>query len=197
MSKAIDIAIKSAEKQSEREMNSRLAARMSENMKDKDNADSFHNTILALVANENYIRAAEEIQTYVESKSEFPQFKERASRYVNYANDLMNAIKAKRSFPGLQHLSMSKQQELYDKAMEHFDDLKLTLRKVEQIDREVRLDDVRSTVWVVKAAVYCLFAILVLAFFMDISRGLADSVYIVVDDAFGSLTNWFFDSLGI
>lgn len=197
MSKAIDIAIKAAEKQSEREMNSRLAARMNENIKDKDTADSFHNTILALVANENYIRAAEEIQNYIDSKSEFPQFKLRASRYLNYANDLMNAIKAKRSFPGLQHLSMSKQQELYDKAMEHFDDLKITLRKVEQIDREVRLDDVRSTVWVVKAAIYCLFAVLVLAFLLDISKGLADSVYIVIDDAFGSLTNWLFDSLGV
>ena len=31
---------------------------------------------------------------------------------------------------------MAKQQEMFDRAMDHFDDLKVTLKKIEQIDRE-------------------------------------------------------------
>jgi hypothetical protein len=75
--------------------------------------------------------------------------------------------------------------------------LKATLRKVERIEAEVRLDDVRSTVWVVKASIYCIFALLVLGFLLELSRGVLPAATIVVDDAFGHVTNAVFDKLGM
>lgn len=197
MSRSIDVAIRAAEQQSERELGSRIGMQMQASAKDVGQVDSFRHTILSYVASENYVRAVDELKNYTQVKKDYPQFKARASRYINYAIDLVNAIKAKRSFPGVQHLAMAKQQELYDRAMEHFEDLKATLKKIEQIDGEVRLEDVRSTVWVVKALIYCVFAILILAFLLEASRGVLPSVMILVDDMFGDLSNWLFDTLGL
>jgi hypothetical protein len=92
---------------------------------------------------------------------------------------------------------MSKQQELFDRAMEHFEDLKVTLRKVEQVDREVRLDDVRSTVWVVKAVIYSFFALVAVGILIEMSHGVLPSLGIVVDDAASRIINHIFDSIGI
>jgi len=196
MSKAIDVALRQAEHQSERELGSKLKARMDASAKDNGQVDTLKHTILNLVATESYPRAIEELREFMESKHEYPQFQARAERYVSYSIDLINATKAKRSFPGLQHLAMAKQQEFYDRAMGHFDELKQTLRKIEEIDRQVRLDDVRSTVWVVKALVYSVFAVLVLAFLLELSKVLLPATYVVIDDLFGRLTALLFDKIG-
>jgi hypothetical protein len=196
-SRNLDLALKIAERHQDREMNSRIAAKMRASVQDAGHVDGLRATILGRVAGESYDGAIADLKAYIDSKSEYPQFKERAERYLNYAVDLVHAVKAKRSFPGMQHLSMSKQQELFDRAMEHFEDLKATLRKVEQIEHEVRLDDVRSTVWVIKASVYSLFGLLVLAFLLELSRGVLPSAAIVVDDTFGGLVNWTFDKIGL
>ncbi|MES2966028.1 MAG: hypothetical protein V4760_19255 [Bdellovibrionota bacterium] len=196
MSRNMDVALKIAEKHQDREMNSRIAAKMRASVQDAGHVDGLRATILRRVASEQYDGAVEDIKNYIDAKSEYPQFKSRSERYLNYAVDLVNAVKAKRSFPGMQHLSMSKQQELFDRAMEHFEDLKVTLKKVEQIETEVRLDDVRSTVYVIKALVYCVFGLLVLAFLLEVSRGVLPAAAIVVDDSFGSIINFIFDKIG-
>jgi alpha-galactosidase/6-phospho-beta-glucosidase family protein len=197
MSKAIDVALKTMEQMHEREANTKLTSRMKKASEDAGAVDTFRNNVLSQVSSENYERAIEEIKTYQASKSEYPLFRARAERYSNYAIDLINAIKAKRSFPGLQHLGMSKQQELFDRAMEHFEDLKVTLRKVEQVDREVRLDDVRSTVWVVKAVIYSFFALVAVGILIEMSHGVLPSLGIVVDDVASRIINHIFDSIGI
>jgi hypothetical protein len=196
MSKAIDIALKSAEQQQAKEITSKFSARLAASVRDTGQVDTMRHTILSHVAAEGYDRAIVELKKYIEAKSDYPQFEQRAERYVKYAIDLINAIRAKRSFPGLQHLAMSKQQELFDRAMDHFEDLKATLRKVEGIDREVKVEDVRSTVLVIKAIIYCAFAILVLGFLLEISRGVLPATFVVVDSAFGTMTNWIFDKIG-
>ncbi len=196
-SKAVDVALKQVEQQQERELTTKFSARMKASVRDIGQVDTMRHTILSHVATENYERAIEELRRYCDAKAAYPQFSVRSERYSKYAVDLINAVKAKRSFPGLHHLAMSKQQELFDRAMEHFDDLKATLRKIEQIDREVKLEDVRSTVLVVKAMIYSAFAVLVVGFLMEISRGVLPAAFVVVDSSFGELTNWLFDKLGL
>lgn len=192
----LDVALKVAESQVERELTSKISARMRASLND-GGRDGARSRVLSAVASENYEGAQAALSAYENSRDEYPQFKARTERYFSYARDLVNAIRAKRSFPGLQHLSMSKQQDLYDRAMTHFEDLKATLRKCEQIEAEVRLDDVRSTVWVVKALIYSVFAVLILGFLLELSRGVLPAASIVVDDAFGRLINILFDKLGM
>lgn len=169
-----------------------LSARMRAATKDMGPVDTFRHTILSHVASENYDRASEEIWKYVESKPEFPQFKERVKRYAQYSVDLVNATKAKRSFPGLENLSMSKQQDLFDRAMEHFEDLQVTLKKIEQIEVEVRVVDVRSTVIVLRTAVYSMMALVALAFFLDVADWILPKTFNVVDTEFDKLVDTLF-----
>lgn len=192
----LDVALKVAEKQQEREMGSKISARMRRSLKENGSRDGARAVILSAVASENYSQALEELHRYLESRNDYPKFRARSERYLKYAGDLINAIRAKRSFPGMQNLSMSKQQDLYDRAMMHFEDLKATLRKSEQIAAEVKLEDVRSTVWVVKSLIYSVFAVLALCFLREVSRGVLPSAIVVFDDMFGLITNSIFDKLG-
>jgi hypothetical protein len=198
MSRAVDVALKSVEKQYEKEASgSKFSARMKASVKDVGQVGTVRHTILTYVATEGYAKASDELNAYVLSKAEFPQFEGRVERYVSYANDLINGIKAKRSFPGFQHLSMSKQQDLSDRAMDHFEDLKLTLRKIESIEKEIRLEDMRSTVLVVKAVMYCCLAMLIIAFLKEISRGVLPTAVVVFDNLFGDIVDKIFNLIGM
>lgn len=195
--RAIDVALKAAEFQQEKESNSKFSARMAASVKDIGQVDTMRHTILTYVAAEHYDRAIDELNNYVNQKSEYKQFKARAGRYVAYALDLINAVKAKRSFPGWQYLASSKQQELFDKAMNHFEDLKLTLRKIEQIDREIKVADVRSTVLVLKVLVYCVFALLLCGFFVELSRGIYPTANKVWENLLERMTNYLLALIGL
>jgi hypothetical protein len=198
MSRAVDVALKSVENQYEKEaLGSKFSARMKASVKDVGQVGTVRHTILTYVATEGYAKATEELNAYILSKAAFPQFEGRVERYVSYANDLINGIKAKRSFPGFQHLSMSKQQDLSDRAMDHFEDLKVTLRKIESIEKEIRLEDMRSTVLVVKAVMYCCLAMLVISFLKEISRGVLPTAANVFDSLFGNLVDKIFNMIGI
>jgi hypothetical protein len=194
--KSLDVALKVAEQQHDRELNSKIAAKMRESAKEEGHADGLRRAILSRLTSQEYARAIDDLHDYVNTKHEYPQFKIRTERYVHYAIDLINAIKAKRSFPGLQHLNMSKQQELYDKAMLHFEDLKATLKKVEEIERQVRLEDVRSTVWVIKAIIFSVFGICIIGFLMELSKGVLPTAMAVADDVLGRTADWFFLKTG-
>jgi hypothetical protein len=193
----LDLALKVAEAHQEREMGSKISARMRKSMQENGMRDGPRSMILTSVAGEHYTKAIEEIEEFAKSNEAYPQFGIRAERYLTYSADLVHAIRAKRSFPGMQNLSMSKQQDLFDRAMSHFEDLKVTLKKIEQIAAEVKLDDVRSTVWVLKALMYCVFIVFVAGFVMEVSKGVLPSAVIVADDTFGTLTNSIFDKLGL
>ena len=149
------------------------------------------------MSNEQYDQAIETLNYFIEDKKEFPNFKERADRYLTYAVELIKGIQAKRSFPGMQMLAMAKQKELHDKALRHYADLKLTLQRIEKIADDVRLEDLRLTVWVIKALVHCFFAIVALAFFMEASGGVFGAANHVVDDSFSKLINVVFERLGM
>jgi hypothetical protein len=153
--------------------------------------------ILKAVSKEDYNAAAELIKKLDGLHPEYPQFKIKTERYVSYAIDLVNGIKNKRNLANVKQLASAKQKELYDRALSHFEDLKHTLKKVEHIEHEVRLDDIRSTIWVVKALVHCTLAILVFFFLLEFSNGVFQSATAVADDYVNQLVDKTFDYLGI
>ena len=148
------------------------------------------------VHSESYERASEELNIYIANKKEYPTFEPRVSRFQAYCVDLINAIKAKRSFPGLNVLSMAKQQEIYDRVMHHMVELADALKRIENIEREIKLDDKRSTVWVLRALVHSVILILIVALVMELSKGVLSSLGLLADDYFMELTSSIFEKLG-
>ncbi len=140
--------------------------------------------VLQLVADNQYDSAVEELSLYVEAKTSYPLFQSRVESYVSHCNNLIFAIQAKRDFPSSVVMSYARQQELSEKVREHFEELKQFLKKIERVEREVKLDDMRSTVWFLKTFTYCVFALFALGFILDLSRGMAQSFFV----AFGALT---------
>lgn len=153
------------------------------------------NTILTHVTEERYERAIESLNAYVNSRPEYPEFKRRAQKYVQYGTELIQAIEAKRSFPGWNVLNMSKQKDLFETALRHFEDFKATLGKIETIERDVKIEDVRSTVWVMRACVYSVCLLLAFAIAREITGGVIPSANILIDSTTSQVVDFIFDKL--
>lgn len=161
--------------------------------KDMGHADTLRFNVLTYVVEENYDRAIFELKAFLERDTEYPDFKERIERYIHHAVDLVNAIRAKRKFPGAQMLTMAKQKELNEKFVAHFSELQFALKKIERIQQDVRIEDLRSTVWIVRTAVQAVFAVAIVAFFLDVNAGLLKTTILVFDDIFRGITLWLFN----
>jgi hypothetical protein len=164
---------------------------------DLGRSDTFRYGILTRVLAEHYDGALAEIKKFMGQEHEFPNFKEKVLRLANHCVDLIYAIKAKRSFPGLSSLTRPKQQELREKYLLHFRELQGTLRRIEKVERDLKIADARSTIYVVKAVWLTLFAIIILAFSLEIIRGLAVTSFVVADDLYTQVVGFVFDLLGL
>jgi hypothetical protein len=158
--------------------------------KDLGRMDSLRASILQLVVSENYERSVDEMTAYVDLKTSYPNFQDRVRRLVQHCSELIQAIKTKRNFPGLAALSLAKQQEIHEKVLEHFEDLKHHLRQIEKVEREHKLDDVRSTVWVIRSLTQAVALIVVVAFLLDLKNGMFGSLFSVTEGYVDKATEW-------
>lgn len=152
--------------------------------------DSLRYSILTWVLDGSYDRAIEELKNFLEEPSEYPNFKDKVTRYIHHSIDLIYAIKAKRSFPGINSLTRAKQQELREKFKGHFRELQNVLKIIEKIQSDLRITDVRSTIYVVKALWLAGLGVVILGFWLDIVNGLAKTSFVVFDDLFSKFANW-------
>ena len=152
--------------------------------------DSLRYRVLTMVLDERYDVAIEELKEFIDQPSDYPDFRSRIQRFVNHSVDLIYAIKAKRSFPGISSLTRAKQQELREKFKEHLRELQYSLKKIEKNQTDLRVADARSTIYVVRATWYAVVSVAALGFFLEISNGLAKTSFIVIDDAVTKATEW-------
>lgn len=143
--------------------------------------------ILVQVMEEKYESAIEELRTFFQAENVFPSFNRRVERYINHCIDLIYAIKAKRNFPGISQLTRAKQQELRDRFKDHFNELIFMLRKIEKVERDLELEDARSTIYVVRALWLAALCVLMTWFVIEIYRGLAVTSFVVLEETF---TRW-------
>lgn len=160
--------------------------------KEMGRADTLRYNVISYVVEESYDRAISELKAFLEKDSEFARFRDRAERFVFHAVDLVNAIKAKKNMPGMHNLTVAKQQEINEKIAGHFQELQYVLKKIEKIQYDLKIDDIRSTVYVVRALAVAVFVVVVVAFVVEANHGLATNLIDVVDDGFIRMTDWFF-----
>lgn len=136
-----------------RHLEARLAS-MIESEGDRHKQISFGFTVLSCVAQGNYDRAMEELETVGEGFEQYRLFKVRTHRYVEHAKSLVNAIRIKHMIARSSHVNKSKQKELADKIADHFLELKTTIVMIEKIQKNVRAEDLSSTIYFVKTVFY-------------------------------------------
>ncbi len=157
--------------------------------------DMLRRSVLSTVVAENYDEAKDKLSAYVNEKSEFPAFQARVERYVQHCLDLIQAIHTKRNFPGLATLSLSKQQEIHEKVLEHFEELKQYLKHIEKVERDHKLTDVRSTVWVLQAACLAVAAVVLAIFIADLNSGLLSSLVYMVNLQLDEASTWLINAI--
>ncbi len=173
------------------EMQQDLRRKLQESQKlDTSGVGALRRSILGLVVGENYDQGKESLQSYVEDKYQFPAFQARVERYVQHCSELIQAIQTKRNFPGLATLSLSKQQEIHEKVIEHFEELKQNLKHIEKIERDHKLTDIRSTVWVLQSLSVAAGAVFATAFLVDLEAGLFSSLIYMVNYYVDIASTW-------
>lgn len=158
--------------------------------------DSLRHAVLKSVVTADYEKAELDLDRFIQMKSEYPNFYERVKGPVQHCKELINAIRAKRGFPNLSVLSMSKQQEILNHVLEHFEELKAVLKHIEKVSREVTLDDLRSTVIVLRVLSYGVIGIVGLAFFMDFTTSIGQPLVAIFHDITNVMFDWVSPKIG-
>lgn len=149
--------------------------------------DTLRYNILTYVISEEYDRAIKMLKEFIEKDSEYPNFRMKIERYSLHAIDLIYAIRTKRNFPGLQALTRTKQQELKDRFKEHFHELRIILKKIENCLEELRLDDVKSTKIVIRAFAFSLITVFIAALLIDFFQGFTGTFTNLMNERFDLL----------
>lgn len=144
--------------------------------------DSLRHTVLSSIVRGDYDKACEDLDRYVLLKADFPTFKHRTEAHIQHCKELVNAIRAKRNFPGLTAMTMSKQQEMLDHVLAHFEELKHVVKHIERIAKDCALEDVRSTAWLLKIISYVVIAVVGVAFMLDFTKSLGRPLMVVYND---------------
>lgn len=158
--------------------------------------DSLRFKTLTIVLEERYDDAIEGLKKFLAEESEYPNFKLKVGRLANHCVDLIHAIKAKRNFPGLSSLTRAKQQELREKFRDHFKELKSTLKKIEKVTTDLRIQDARTTIYVVKASWYSIATIFFVALTLELIRGTGWTAFSILDDYLLRFARWLTSLLG-
>jgi hypothetical protein len=165
--------------------------------KETGSLNTLRGIVLTHILQSNYDLALKEIEGYAEDKKEFPAFKIKAHRYITHCRDLIAAIQGKRELQGLSALPAPKQKDMFEKIVDHYEELKKHVRQIEAIGHETYLDDIRSTVIVLKVTTYCVITVLFVALTLDLFGNIFITYNNVALDVSGDFTSWLFDFIGI
>lgn len=158
--------------------------------RDLGRSGSLRYNVLTCLREESYDRAVMAIEEFARTPSDFPTFHEKVERYLHHCTSLIRAVEMKRNFPGINRLTVAKQQDLRLKIKQHIDELVYCLKKIERVEATLKLEDIRSTVLIVRAVVLAIFLVAVLSFVVDLSGGMLVNAMVVGDDLFHSFMNW-------
>ena len=179
------------------EMEEKLQKKLNEaQRREAGRIDGMRKRILGHTVSENYETAKETLNSFVFAKSDFPQFQRRVQRYIDHCLELVDAIQMKRNFPGFSSLSLSKQQDIHEKIIGHFEELKIHLRQIEKMEREYRLVDSSSTVWILRAFVFWMFAIFGAALLLELTGGLMETAFNVASVFADEAGTWIVTRMG-
>jgi hypothetical protein len=147
--------------------------------------------IVVLVAHKSYAQAVKDIQEYVKFRSgDYSAFYLASHRYVIRMQSIISAIEKQRGIKGIENLTESKKHEVFEVVKEYFKELKHQIRGIESAEHSLKVEDVRSTVWVVWALTYSMVGIFVLGFGIDLASGSFNTIYFVLKDTYLRACTW-------
>lgn len=120
---------------------------------------SLQHKILTAIVEKNYDDALKILKDYRDAKTKYPTYALKTGKIFDHAENLIQSIKIKKNFPNLAGLNQKKLEELAQKTKEHWEELRIVLRRLNTIEKEMEMEDARSTVLVVRAIMVATFLI--------------------------------------
>ncbi len=152
---------------------------------------SLSHRILSLIAYKSYQQGVQELQDYINMRSkEYSAFYLASHRYFLRIQSISMAVEKQRSAPNLENYPEAKKHEVYDLLKEYFKELRNQIKGVENAEYALRVEDVRSTVWVVRAMAFSVIGIFVLGFCLDLFTGSYSTIYYVVKGYYLTVCDW-------
>ncbi|MCS6838814.1 MAG: hypothetical protein NZ480_08205 [Bdellovibrionaceae bacterium] len=152
-------------------------------------SDTLRYNVNYFLLEENYDRAIEEIEAYRSRDFDLPQYKEKINPYLNYAIDLIHAIRAKNGLFKNASLTRSKQQEIQLVVRGHYQDLQNTFKKIDQIRNQLQLEDMKSTIWVAQAFVFTSVVVAMVYLFRELGA-FSSNFKIIWDELTEDFVEW-------
>ncbi len=147
--------------------------------------------IITLVAMKSYQQANKDIQDYVRLRSkDYSAFLLASHRYVVRMLNIISAIEKQRSVHGIENLTENKKHELFELVKDYFKELKSQIRGLESAEHSLKVEDVRSTVWVIWAFTYSMVAIFIVGFSLDLASGAFKTIWFVLNDTYLAICTW-------
>ncbi len=158
-----------------------LELKLSENISGR--LDGLRYTILSLVVEGRYDTAIAEISFYSNSEQKLQVFRTKAQRYLNHCEELIRAVESKIKFCQTRTITRSQKHQLYLMVMKHFHELTDSLKKIERIENDIRVNDLKSTVWVLKAFIMCVGSLIMFGIISEAIQGMEMPLMVVVNDS--------------
>lgn len=117
----------------------------------KGKVSSLRHIILSSVVDGNYDDAIHELRLYEDFNSQLPIFRIQAERYFSHCEELIRAIDSKIKFAESKSITRTQKQDLHAMIRKHFVGLSESLRQIEILENNIKVQDVRSTVWIIRA----------------------------------------------
>jgi len=157
-----------------------LESRLSENITGR--LDGLRHTVLSLVVEGKYDTAIAELNFYLTSDQKLQVFKVKAERYINHCEELIRAVESKIKFCQTRTITRSQKHELYSMVTKHFNELTDSLKKIERIENDIRVNDLKSTVLVLKAFVMCSGLLILFGAFNEFFFKMCIPYMVIVND---------------
>lgn len=138
--------------------------------------------VLVHVVKGDYHLAQRALEWHQQSMHEYETFLKRSEKYFAFCHETIQAIKVKKEIIEAIKIRNSKAHELGEKVNRHFKDLKQTLSKIQQVEREIKLEDIRSTLIVVKASCYIVLTVFGFLFLREMWGGTLKSISMIYSD---------------
>jgi hypothetical protein len=140
--------------------------------------------VLLCVSEKRYEEAVKLLDAYLKSRVSSKPFLRRTQQIFRHAEELIHAIETKKNFPNMSSLTQSKQEEVHQKSLENWEDLRICLRRLKTIEKDMATEDARSSIWVVKAVLFSFMVILSVFIISEGFRSFGGSFIVFMRETF-------------
>ena len=156
-------------------------------------ADTLRNSILGFLVGGRYAIAKKELNTYATYKGKNPAYESATKGVFDHAQEIIDTMRELTENVELETLPRSKRQDTLFRTKRLFENMKHVLMRLEQIENDLLVEDVKSVIGFLRAASVCVFAVIVVVAISEAYTTLGRPMEVMAMEA----SQWFFNLINL